>query len=397
MRPLRILHVTRELPGDAIYGIRKSLIPVMHALRDRGHEVILLDQEAAGRLPQPLLHRYLEKIVLFYLRFRAGFFCPTTHTVLIERVRMGRIAAAYAKKEKIELVHCHDPLLAYAFRIFAFFFRTRSRWGYTAHAYGRFVKNYIGINIKPAVLKRLQNWENTVCRKAGWVIIPSQSGREQLAIETGMNTGLSNWHTIPHIVPEINGDRDKTRQLLGLKSEDILLLAAGQLIPMKRFHLLVEALALVRTKKRLMALILGNGEEKENLLALANRLKIKHTLEFMVAEHIGDYLAAADLYVSVSATEAFGMANCEAVKAGLPAICTAGGAVPELLGDACILTSGEPAEMARQIDELIEHPDLRTELSLRTKRQAAGWPVNEHIVIELEKMYDAALLSKPSF
>ena len=204
MNPPRILHVTRELPGDAIYGIRKSLIPVMKALRDRGHEVILLDQEAAGKLPQPLIDRTLEKIVFLYLRLRAGIACPTTRTFLIERVRMGRIAAAYAKQENIKIVHFHDPLLAYAFRIFAFFFRTKCQWGYTAHAYGRFVKNHIGICIAPDVLSRLQKWEDIICRKAGWVIIPSRSGREQLARETGMDAGLPNWNTIPHIVPEID-------------------------------------------------------------------------------------------------------------------------------------------------------------------------------------------------
>lgn len=363
----------------------------MKALRDRGHEVILLDQEAAGKLPQPLMHRTLEKMVFLYLRFRAGIACPTTLTFLIERVRMGRIAAAYAKKEKIKIVHFHDPLLAYAFRIFAFFFRTKCQWGYTAHAYGRFVKNHIGICIAPAVLNRLQKWENVSCKKAGWVIIPSQSGREQLACETGMDAGLSYWYTIPHIVPEIIGDRDKTRKMLGLKPDDILLLAVGQLIPMKRFHLLVEALAHVQSPKNIMALILGNGEEKENLRALAMRLKIRSALAFRVVDSIGDYLAAADLYVSVSATEAFGMANCEALKAGLPAICTSGGAVPELLGDAFLLTSGEPVEIARKIDELIEHPELRAELTHRAKMRSAGWPGDAYIVNELEKVYNNAL------
>jgi glycosyltransferase involved in cell wall biosynthesis len=396
MRPLRILHVTRELPGDAIYGIRKSLIPVMNALRDRGHEVILLDQEAAGKLPQPMLHRTLGKIVFLYLRLRAGSACPTTRTFLIERVWMGRIAAAYAKKEKIKIVHFHDPLLAYAFRIFAFFFRTKCQWGYTAHAYGRFVKNHIGICIAPGVLSRLQKWENISCRKAGWVIIPSQSGREQLARETGMDAGLPYWYTIPHIVPEIIGDRDKTRKMLGLKPDDILLLAVGQLIPMKRFHLLVEALAHVQSPKSIMALILGNGEEKEKLSALALRLKIRHTLEFRVTDTIGDYLAAADLYVSVSATEAFGMANCEAIKAGIPAICTPGGAVPELLGDAFLMTNGEPVEIARQIDELIEHPELRAEYARRAKLQSASWPGNAYIVDELEKVYNKALTVRRS-
>lgn len=368
----------------------------MNALRDRGHEVILLDQEAAGKLPQPMLHRTLGKIVFLYLRLRAGSACPTTRTFLIERVWMGRIAAAYAKKEKIKIVHFHDPLLAYAFRIFAFFFRTKCQWGYTAHAYGRFVKNHIGICIAPGVLSRLQKWENISCRKAGWVIIPSQSGREQLARETGMDAGLPYWYTIPHIVPEIIGDRDKTRKMLGLKPDDILLLAVGQLIPMKRFHLLVEALAHVQSPKSIMALILGNGEEKEKLSALALRLKIRHTLEFRVTDTIGDYLAAADLYVSVSATEAFGMANCEAIKAGIPAICTPGGAVPELLGDAFLMTNGEPVEIARQIDELIEHPELRAEYARRAKLQSASWPGNAYIVDELEKVYNKALTVRRS-
>ncbi|MDA3833247.1 MAG: hypothetical protein PF495_07600 [Spirochaetales bacterium] len=48
---MNILHVTREAGSEIRYGIRKSLTPVLEALRSHGHTVTIFCKEDADNLP----------------------------------------------------------------------------------------------------------------------------------------------------------------------------------------------------------------------------------------------------------------------------------------------------------------------------------------------------------
>jgi len=384
---VRILHVTRETGTDSRYGIRKGIRPVIEALRKRGHYVEILDQEAANMLPSTKIEKWLENLYLRIIKYRFGNQGNLAVQIIAERVRVGRKAAKYAAKHKFTHVHCHDVLLAYIYSIFASYYGATNCWGYSASAFGRFVQIRIGINISEDSLKYLQRWESRAAKRAKWVIAQTSAGLKAMLKDLDLDKIPQNWHVLGNPVTKLYGDRSLVRQSLGLGDGEKLLIAVGQLIPMKRFSLLLESVSLLPSNMQPFVLILGEGSEKQNLYELAKKLSLNKRFDIRTTDNMGDYLAAADLYISVSSTESFANANCEAVLAGVPSICTAVGGVPELLGECAIMINDDPLEISAAISRLLLSDEEREKLLAKAIRVTSQWPTPEKLAIMREKIY----------
>lgn len=101
-------------------------------------------------------------------------------------------------------------------------------------------------------------------------------------------------------------------------------LFVGRLVPYKGVDILFEALAQVPGAK---LVIVGEGPEKESLLALGKRLGILSRVDFVGTldeDAIAGQLSQARALVlpSVDASEAFGLVQLEAMGAGVPVITT---------------------------------------------------------------------------
>ena len=395
---MNILHITRESGSDARYGIGKSLAPVMQALRDRGHTVEILDGDAAKNEPPGWLASWLGRKALGFIRHRyvpAGPESAAAHAIvnmLAERAAIAWAAAQQASKKGVTHVHCHDPVLAYLYGRFAFLTGATRQWGVTQHGFGAYVKERQGVVI-PVTLKRfLQKWELKVVRTANWLCAPSQAGLQQLLLDLDMtekahNTFPSNWHVVGHAKPELRKyDRIQARRILGIAEDEFIVLAVGQIVPMKRFELLVQACGLIDETHRPNLLILGEGNAQA-LREGARHGGMDGKLRIEVTDDIGLYFSASDLYASSSATESFGMANCEALSAGLPSVCTAVGAVPEIVGDAAWLVSDDPSEIALALDSLRRNDGLRRDFAEKARRWGESWKGPCDIACQMESIY----------
>lgn len=80
-------------------------------------------------------------------------------------------------------------------------------------------------------------------------------------------------------------------------------------------------------------------------------------------------LENARLLLSSSAHEGFGMPIVEAMAAGLPVVAVAGGAVPEVAGDAAVLV-GSAAELGEAASRLLLDEEARAELARRGRIRA---------------------------
>jgi GalNAc-alpha-(1->4)-GalNAc-alpha-(1->3)-diNAcBac-PP-undecaprenol alpha-1,4-N-acetyl-D-galactosaminyltransferase len=100
--------------------------------------------------------------------------------------------------------------------------------------------------------------------------------------------------------------------------------AMGRLVTQKAFDLLIEAFAqCAKSHPDWSLLILGDGEERDNLAALAKRLGLagRVSMPGRVAEPV-DFLRGSDLFVMPSRYEGFPNALCEAMSVGLPVLST---------------------------------------------------------------------------
>ena len=398
-KSIRVLMVTRESPGDRRYGLGKSLAPVMAGLEGRGIEVAYLTAGDLGPAGVTRLRAWHPRI-----NRALGWLFPGTDFWslswgLLERFNMGRLAAHVARQHGFTHVHCHDPFIALAYRAFCGLGASRKRpWGLTQHGFGCFTQAFHedGAVLGPRVMRILRRWERRVLSQADWVVLPAHACAEQLARDLGQYPLPAHWRVIPHPRPSQLKvlHRAHARQVLEWDPQACYVIAVGRFAPLKRLPALLEACASLGNSDWRLVLV-GDGD-LEPLRALAVTLGIGERLAFAATDDIGLYYSAADIYVSTSITESFGLANLEAVSLGLPALCTAAGATPEVLGSGAWLVPPEnPAALISALRALVEDPALRAFWRARAQAWAAAWPEVEavsqaYLAMYRGQPYDAA-------
>ncbi|MEP9365774.1 glycosyltransferase family 4 protein [Xanthobacter sp. VNH20] len=121
------------------------------------------------------------------------------------------------------------------------------------------------------------------------------------------------------------------------------LLAVGSLIPRKGYDVLLEALGRLKVVSWRLTII-GSLDLHPATAAQVRTLIATHGLEERVtlagarpAEELADAFAASDLFVHASLYEGYGIVLAEAMRQGLPMICTTGGAANETVPDRAAL------------------------------------------------------------
>lgn len=129
-----------------------------------------------------------------------------------------------------------------------------------------------------------------------------------------------------HFNRAVGNKRIALREALALPTDQSIVIFTGRLHPVKRLDVLLHAWSGVEGAR---LVILGDGTERESLMALVRNLNLDGHVEFrgMVSDVV-DYLRAADVFVLPSASEGLSVALLEAMAAGLVPVSTAvGGAV----------------------------------------------------------------------
>jgi glycosyltransferase involved in cell wall biosynthesis len=131
-------------------------------------------------------------------------------------------------------------------------------------------------------------------------------------------------------------DKFSAKKALDLGSGNkILVLYTGRLISEKALDLLLMAMKQAMAScKELHLLMIGKGNERDALVALAEKLGIQHCVTFI--DYINDvqpYLNAGDIFVLPSLGEGISNSLLEAMSCGLACISTRVGGSTEVLGD----------------------------------------------------------------
>ena len=130
--------------------------------------------------------------------------------------------------------------------------------------------------------------------------------------------------------PPCDSDRKTTRTLL----------CVGRFDPYKNVTMLVEAFAAARASAPFpLRLVVAGAQDPRypEALAAAARLGLADSVEFAGAvpfARLVELYRSADLLVQPSRYEGFGLQVAEAFAAGTPVLCSDGGALPEIAGDA---------------------------------------------------------------
>lgn len=102
-----------------------------------------------------------------------------------------------------------------------------------------------------------------------------------------------------------------------------VILGAGRLGPQKNFSLLLKAFALARKQKECRLIILGKGNQRQQLEQQAFALGIADAVAFPgFTDNPYAYMESADLFVLSSAWEPYGIVLIEALALGTPVVST---------------------------------------------------------------------------
>lgn len=122
-------------------------------------------------------------------------------------------------------------------------------------------------------------------------------------------------------------------------------------------------------------LMVGDGPDRERLARLADGLPVTFLRHLSDRRALAELIAGADLALSPSPAETFGLATLEALACGTPVVVPADGAARELLATpGCgAVSDGTPEGMARAVRELLAVPEEERRAAARAAAERYPW------------------------
>jgi glycosyltransferase involved in cell wall biosynthesis len=147
--------------------------------------------------------------------------------------------------------------------------------------------------------------------------------------------------------------------------------------PYKRIDLLIEAIARLRAAGTSLAVdVLGSGRVLDDLRSTAWRLGVDDLVTFhghVDSATVAGFLRDADLFVLCSDTEGLPRALVEALAAGVPAIGSHVGGIPELLPPVATFRRGSVDELVDLLGRVVADADLRQRLVVAGTERAGDF------------------------
>lgn len=291
------------------------------------------------------------------------------------------------KKERISVIHCHNPVGGVLGRLAPLFCKDITPYVlYTAHGFhfyrGAPLLNWLLFFPAEAMLSHL-----TDC------LITINEEDYQRALRMRLKKGGSAVR-IPGVgIPDrkfadMEGRREELRRKNGIPKECFYILTAGELNQNKNQQVLLRAVALLGQKKVHLG-ICGEGLYREHLKQMAEALGITKQVSFLgYRSDLQELLAAADVFVFPSIREGFAVAPLEALAAGIPLITSDRRDSREYIKhgeNGFLCRENTPKEYVEAIRILMEQEGLRIRLSKEGKKTARQYalPKTAHIMEEI--------------
>jgi hypothetical protein len=180
--------------------------------------------------------------------------------------------------------------------------------------------------------------------------------------------------------------RNEVRARFGFKPQDFVVGSVMRLTPGKNPEQLLEAIA--KLPPRFKLLLVGWGALQQKLLHMANEIAPLRCVITAAEQDMGDYYSAMDAFCLPSESEGFGLATLEAMFCGVPVVTTRTGFPPEMLrpGVHYLSCTAEPSSIAAALKKLAQHPRWRTGLAVQGRRAAERFGFALRMCREYERL-----------
>jgi glycosyltransferase involved in cell wall biosynthesis len=189
-------------------------------------------------------------------------------------------------------------------------------------------------------------------------------------------------------------DKSQLRQKLGYNTREKIVVSTSRLTPKNGLDYLIKAIVPLGDVK---LVIVGDGEQRQNLESLVRDLKLQNRVSLLGArphQELPQYLAIADAFCRPSVNEGFGISFIESMACRIPTIGTAVGGITDIInnGENGILVPSEDARaLSRAIKRVIEDGALARQIAekgFQTVKEKFTW---EKVLPQMEDVYDGLL------
>src|SRR2546425_9408263 len=367
----RSLGIALLLESDGPGGAETMMLQLAEALRDRGHAVCPVGPgNGCGWLADEFRRRGFRPELFVMRRHRFDWRCllGLVHTL---------------RRRHVELVHSHDFMMAvYGAAAAALLRRPHV---ITMHG-GRYFAG---------------RWSRRVALR--WAMARAAAA---VAVSEGLQTDLAGVLRLPQATFRVirngirpcRGSPDGVRRELGIEAEEPLIVAIGNLYPVKGHFVLLRALrALVGNPlfARCHVAIAGRGEEEATLRAYAEAQDLAPNVHLLgYRADVANLLAAADVFALPSLSEGVPLALLEAMFAGKGIAASAVGGVPGGVTaerEALLVPPDDPPAPPAALARLLENRTLRRRLGEAARQRAERVFTVDTMVDGYARLYASAV------
>lgn len=198
------------------------------------------------------------------------------------------------------------------------------------------------------------------------------------------------------VVQQRTTNRD-VRAELNIPKSSFVFITVGSLIVRKGVDLIIQSLNRIQGEKDAHLVVIGDGEDRDNLIALVNDLGLTCKVHFVgEREDVADWLCSnVDAFISGARYEAFGLVLAEAGLAKLPVIAPRVGGIPEFIHHnrtGLLFDPSNPIdEMCLQMTRLMSDAALRTDLSAQLYHLSHSRLTVEANTQQFERLYSKVI------
>jgi glycosyltransferase involved in cell wall biosynthesis len=368
----RVLHVLRAPVGGLFRHVR-DLVP---AQRELGIEVgVVVDSKAADRLTEERLVALEQHLSLGLARV------PMSRAVGFGDASAYRAVLEVAERTGADVLHGHGAKGGAYARLASSALRKRGRdvaSFYTPHGGSL---NYAPASLTGRVFMAL---ERRLARLTTGIIFESEWSAR------AFRTHVAPTDCAMQVIPNGLLPADFTLHRPAHDAVDVAFV--GELRHLKGIDVLLEALALVRRRRAVRALIVGDGPDRASLKELASALGLAGAVEFPGAMPARQAFDKARVLAIPSRKESFPYIVLEAAAAGIPVVTTTVGGIPEIVrgSDTELVRPDDAPALASALLGAIEAPAEAVARALRLRESVQRRFTVERMARDVVDFYASA-------
>jgi glycosyltransferase involved in cell wall biosynthesis len=350
-RRLKVIEVT-----NVDFSLVHFLLPLMRAIRARGHEVIGVCADG------PLLAKPRAE------RFRIEALALQRTTSLVAHWRAFRALVHLFRTERPDLVHAHMPISGFLARMAAWWAGV-PHIAYTGHGFwfnfpGSWSRRIVGFAMEWLAARVTDTF----------LTVSEAEARDARRLHIhGRAIAIGNGRDPARFRPD-RAVRQRIRAVLGVAESQVVVLAVSRLVWHKGYPELATAM---RAVPEAALWVVGErlaSDRGQDMVALLRNAGLGDRLRLLgYRDDVPELMAAADIFALPSRFEGLPMSVIEAMLTGLPVVAAdvrgpAEQVVPEATG--LLVPPGDAPALAAALQRLIADPALRTHMGVAARERA---------------------------